>query len=106
MKALEGVLTEELSRLLQLEKSYRREIKKLPKGSIQYKKIRDYAYPYLVFRKGAQVVYSYVGNLPKSELEKLASEIELRRKYKKNLREVKQSIARLGQIVHGRKRAA
>ncbi len=106
MKALEGVLNEELARLLQLEKSYRREIKKLPKGSIQHKKIKGYSYPYLVFRKGFRVVYAYVGNLPKAGLEKLASEIELRRKYKKNLREVKQNIARLRQIVHGRKRAA
>lgn len=105
MKGIEGVLKEELERLEELEKSYLRQIQGLPKGSVQKKKIKDNSYPYLVFRDGADVVYEYMGKLSNPALKKLESEIELRRKYEGLLREVRQNIARLKQIVYGRKRS-
>ncbi len=104
MKGLDGVLKEELERLLELEKSYVREIKALPKGSIQQKKIKRSAYPYLVCRDGADVIYNYVGKLSKSDLEKLESEIAQRRKFEGLLREVRRNIIYLKRIVYGRKR--
>jgi len=104
MRALEGVLKEELGRLRQLKKSYLREIKKLSKGSIREKKIKEKKYPYLVFREGRQVVYEYLGKLPDLKLRQLGAEIEQRRKYVKLLREVSRNIMRLEKIVYGRKR--
>lgn len=106
MKGIDGVLEEELGRLLELEKSYLREIKALPKGSIQQKKIKKKTYPYLVCRDGSDVVYGYVGKLSKSEIEKLKAGIEQRRKFESLLREVRKNIAHLKKIVYGRKRAA
>ncbi len=50
MGTLDGILKEELERLAAAAKSYLREIKKLPKGSIQIKRIKKIAYPYLVVR--------------------------------------------------------
>ena len=105
MKGIEGVLKEELDRLLELEKSYMREIKSLPKGSVQQKKIKGHSYPYLVCREADDVVYAYVGKLSKPELAKLGSGIEQRRKFESLLREVRRNIARLKKIVYGRKRA-
>jgi len=104
MRAIEGVLKEELGRLLQLKKSYLREISKLSRGSICEKKIKKNKYPYLVFREGSRVVYEYIGKLSDLKIKKLASEIEQRRKYEKLLREVNFSISRLEKIVYGRKR--
>lgn len=105
MKGIDGVLKEELERLLQLEKSYLREIKALPKGSIQQKKIKNKQYPYLVCRDGSDVVSEYVGKLPKQEIEKLKSDIEQRRKYEGLLREVRRNVFRLKKMVYGRRRA-
>lgn len=105
MNGIEGVLKEELDRLLELEKSYLREIKSLPKGSIQQKKIKGNSYPYLVCREAGNVVYAYAGKLSKSELKKLESGIVERRKFEDLLREVRKNIARLKKIVYGRKRA-
>ena len=106
MKAIEGVLKEELERLLELEKSYAREIRELPKGSIQHKRIKGKSYPYLVFRKGSDVIYEYIGNLSGPELKKFESDIDQRRKFESLLKEVRKNISRLDLIVHGRKRAA
>ena len=104
MKAIDGVLKEELERLLELEKSYLREIKALPKGSIQQKKIKKKSYPYLVCRDGSDVIYDYLGKLSKAEINKLESGIEQRRKFEGLLREVRRNISRLEKIVYGRKR--
>ena len=105
MKGIDGVLKEELERLLELEKSYEREIKALPKGSVQEKKIKKKSYPYLVCREGDDVVYEYVGKQSKPEIEKLRAEIEQRRKFEKLLREVRRNISHLKKIVYGRKKS-
>ena len=43
-------------------------IAKLPKGSIQLKRIKDRDYAYRAYRKGARVVYEYLGDLKPEEL--------------------------------------
>lgn len=106
MKGLESVLKEELGRLLVLEKSYVREIKKLPKGCLRHKCMKGRSYAYLVFRQGARIIHRYRGKSVSPDLDKLKAAIEQRRKYEKMLREVRVNIKRLERIICGQKRTA
>ncbi len=99
LKSVNGVLKEELSRLRAAERSYVREIKRLPKGSIQKKKISGKVYPYLNYRKGSKVVSKYLGNLSKEELRSLSDTIALRRNYSDKLKEVRENIVNLERMI-------
>ena len=99
MKVLEGVLKEELARLSATEKSYRRELRKLPKGSIQKKRIKGSLYVYLSSRENEKVVTHYLGRMPAEELKKLEQDVDLRRKYERLLREVKNNQQRIAKMV-------
>ncbi len=100
------MLQEELSRLKEAEKSYLGEIKKLPKGSIQQKKIKGIPYLYLSFREGPKVVSRYLGNLSEAELKNLKEGISLRRRYKALLREVRKNKKQIEKMVRGKARTA
>ena len=104
MGSMEGVLKEELGRLRELERGYRRAIRKLPKGSIQQKRINGIAYPYLVYRQASKVISRYLGRLSESDLKKLKEEIELRRKYQKLFRETRQNQHKIYRMLYGKKR--
>jgi len=102
---VEEILKEELARLQDAEKSYRREIRALPKGSIQRKRIKGRVYPYLVFRSGRRVVSRYLGRLLKKDLEKLAKEIASRHKQEQMLLQIRRNIVRIRQMLYGRRSA-
>ena len=103
--ALEAVLQEELSRLKAAAKSYSREIRKLPKGSFQKKKIKGILYAYLAYRKGSVVLRKYLGRFSEAQHKHLQEQIQLRQKYEKQLRAVRQNEKRVLQMIHGRKRS-
>lgn len=105
MGSMEGVLSEELGRLRELERGYRKAIQKLPKGSIQQKHINGSAYPYLVYRRASKVSSRYLGRLSEPGLQKLKDEIELRRKYEKLLKETRQNQDKIYKMLYGKKRA-
>lgn len=104
MGSMEGVLKEELGRLKELERGYHRVIRRLPKGSLQQKRINGIAYPYLVYRRSSKVVSRYLGRLSESELKKLKEEIEMRRKYQSLLRETRQNWNKIRKMLYGKKR--
>ena len=106
MGTLDGILQEELKRLAAAEKSYVREVKKLPKGSIQVKRIKGIAYPYLVIRKGKKVVSEYLGQRSERELEELKQAISQRKKYERHLKEVKYNLKRISKMTRGKRRKA
>ncbi len=97
-----GVLKEELIRLKETEKSYLREIKSLPRGSLQAKKIKGRNYLYLVSSKNSKISYQYIDGLSESALEKLKEEITLRKRYQSLLKEVRNNIKRIKKIVYGK----
>ncbi len=99
MKVLEGILKEELARLRATEKGYRRELRKLPKGSIQKKRIKGSLYVYLSFRENEKVVTRYLGRVSAEELKKLEQDADLRKKYERLLREVKNDQKRIARMV-------
>ena len=99
MVSIESILQEELQRLREAEQSYRREIRALPKGSIQNKRIKGIVYPYLAFRKGKRVVSRYLGNLLKEELERLRQGIALRRQQEQMLLQVRKNMFRIKRMI-------
>lgn len=103
MESIDGVLKEEVRRLQAAQHSYVREIAKLPKGSVQMKKIKGIRYPYLVFRKGKKVIYQYVGYLSERDVKNLEERIDLRRRYEKQLREMRYNQKRIKRMLRGRK---
>jgi len=105
MGSMEGVLREELGRLRELERGYRRAIQGLPRGSVQQKRINGISYPYLVYRQTSKVISRYIGNLSESNLRKLKEEIELRRKYQKLLKETRQNRNKIYNMIYGKRRA-
>ena len=104
MESMEGILRQELLRLQEAEKSYVREIAKLPRGSLQEKRIKGIIYPYLVSSKNSKISFRYLGSLSDPELKKLKEDIVLRKKYQALLRQVRQNIKRIRKIVRGKKR--
>ena len=102
--AVEGILKEELARLQSAEKSYLKEIGKLPKGSLQMKRIKGIRYAYLVYRKGKEVIRKYMGRLSESDIKQLKEKIQMRQKYEKQLRAVRRNQKRICQMVYGRQR--
>lgn len=105
MKMMEGVLQEEFLRLKELEKSYAREIKKLPRGSLQEKEIKGHSYVYHVSSSRSVIQSSYLG-LPHEEgVKKMKEEIALRKKYESLLKETQNNIHRLEKMLRGGKRS-
>lgn len=105
MGAVEEILKEELKRLKEAEKSYQKQVEKLPKGSLQYKKIKSRSYPYLAFRKGNKVVYQYVGALSKPELASLKVKIKQRHRFQQLLRQVRVNKLKVERMLYGKRRS-
>ncbi len=99
MSVLKGVLKEEEARLKEARGGYEREIAKLPKGSIQLKRIKERDYAYRAYRKGRRVVYEYLGDLKPEELKNVKQKIELRRRYEANLRKVRENLREVRRMV-------
>lgn len=105
MGSLDAILHEELQRLRAAEQSYRREIRKLPRGSIQCKRIKGRGYPYLAFRKAGKVIYRYLGRLSHDTLEVMQREIAQRQQYERLAAEARRNRHRLEKMTHGSRRA-
>ena len=105
MGSIEAVLQEELQRLRAVEKSYQRAIKKLPKGSLQRKRIKGKEYPYLAFRRAGKVAYRYVGRLSKDALEALRRDLERRSRYERLYADARRNQRRLEKMIRGTRRA-
>ena len=101
MKVLKGILKEEEARLKEAGGSYEREIAKLPKGSLQLKRIKERDYAYRAYRQGERVVYEYLGDLKPEELKGVKQKIELRRRYEGKLREVRKNLREVRRMVRG-----
>ncbi len=101
MGSVKGVLKEEYKRLESLEKNYLRELAKLPRGSLQQKRIKGAVYPYLVSSHQSKIRYRYLGNLPENELKKLQEQLALRKKYQALLKDVRKNKKQISRIVHG-----
>lgn len=99
---IKGVLAEELQNSLRMKKEYEAALRKLPKGCLVRKKIKNHYYYYLVRRVGDKVKYAYKGKLPDSEIKKYEEAKKLRAKYRNLLSQVKKQIKFLKGALRGK----
>jgi hypothetical protein len=103
MGVIKGVLKEELENSLSMEKSYEREIAKLPKGVLIQKKIKGRQYYYLLLREKGKVKFIYKGkDVPEDEIARYKKAKEYRAKYRKHLSQVKKQIKFLRRSLRGK----
>ena len=103
MKVIQSVLKEELANSLAMQKSYQRQLDKLPKGSLVKKNIKGHLYYYLVYREKGKVQFDYKGKPSEPEIRKYHQAKEYRAKYRKLLSEVNQQIKYLRGLLRGKK---
>ena len=102
MKVIKSVLREELANSLAMQKSYERELAKLPKGSLAKKTIKGHEYWYLQVRENGKVRFLYKGKLSAREIERYEQAKQYRAKYRKLLSEVKKQIKFLRKVLRGK----
>jgi arylamine N-acetyltransferase len=103
MRVIKGVLKEELANSLAMEKSYERELAKLPKGSLVKKTIKGHVYYYLQVRENGKVRFLYRGKLSEKEIEQYKQAKQYRAQYRKLLSEVRKQIRFLRTTLRGNK---
>ena len=104
MKAIKGMLKEELANSLAMKKNYERELAKLPKGSLIKKNVKGHMYYYLVVREKGKVKFIYKGKkVSDKEIHKYKQAKEYRAKYRKLLSEIKKQIKFLRSALRGKK---
>jgi hypothetical protein len=104
MEVLDGILKEELNRLIKLKKSYEHKLKKYQNGSLIKKKIKGHAYYYLNYRDNKKNVFKYLGKLNEDEISKLEGSIRERRNLQKLFSQVKKDILKLEKISSEKKK--
>jgi hypothetical protein len=103
MKVIKSILEEELANSLAMQKTYQRELAKLPKGSLIKKNIKGNAYYYLVYRDNGKVRFDYKGKPSDQAIKKYHLVKEHRAQYRKLLSEVNRQIKYLRGILRGKK---
>jgi|SRR3989338_5813866 len=101
MNSLQGILKEEERRLQAAKRSYKHEIAKLPKGSIQIKEIKGKAYAYLVYRNGEKVMSEYAGQPSSPGVKALRAQIQDRHRFEMGLKEVVKNQRRVKRMLRG-----
>ncbi|HEY4662648.1 MAG TPA: hypothetical protein VIH07_03100 [Candidatus Humimicrobiaceae bacterium] len=104
MEVLNGILKEELRRLINLKKNYENKLKKYLKGSLIKKRIKGHIYYYLNYRDNKKNIFKYLGKLDKDEISKLEDTIQERRKIQKLYSQVKRNIIKLEKISREKKK--
>jgi hypothetical protein len=102
MRVLKGMLKEELGNSVRMQKSYERELTRLPKGSLVKKTIRGHEYYYLVMREKGKVKFIYKGKSPDNEAKKYMEAKKYRAKYRRLLSETKKQIKFLRSALRGK----
>ncbi len=102
MGVIKGVLREELDNSLNMQKSYEREINKLPKGSLIKKRVKGHEYYYLLLRENGKVKFIYKGKVSEDEIKKYKEAKELRARYRNLLSKVKKQVRFLRSSLRGK----
>lgn len=103
MSIVKGVLEEEYKRLKRLSEKYRKDISRLPVGSLSIKKISGRKYAYLVRRKDKKIFFQYVGSASNMEVKSLQADIKKRKEIEAKLKSIKKDLKELERAIGGRK---
>ena len=91
--AIKAILKRELINCIRLKKKYEDQLSNLPPGSLIKKKIKGNEYYYIVLREQGNVKFIYKGkDVSKDLIKEYSRAKELRKKYKKNLSQIKKQI--------------
>ena len=100
---LKEIMKEELNNLNEIRNIYKKEWKKLPKGSLILKKIYGNKYYYLVYRKNGKVKFKYIGKMiGKKEKERYKEYKRKRRELKKKISSINNEIKIIKGILNGK----
>jgi hypothetical protein len=102
MKVIKSVLKEELANSLAMQKSYERELAKLPRGSLVRKTIKGHEYYYLQVRENRKTRFIYKGRLSDKQIETYEQARKLRARYRKLLSQVKKQVKYLRTVLRGK----
>jgi len=104
MEVLNGILKEELNRLIKLKNNYENKLKKFQKGSLIMKEIKGHTYYYLNYRDNKKNVFKYLGKLNEEEISRLENDIKERRRIQKLYNQVRRNIVKLEKISREKKK--
>lgn len=99
---IKSTLAEELENSLRMEREYKDALRKLPKGCLAVRRIREHNYYYLVKRIGKKVRYIYKGKVSEKEKKKYGEIKALRAKYRGLLSKVKKQVRFLRSSLRGK----
>ncbi len=102
MGPIKGVLKEELSSSLRMQRGYEQELERLPKGSLVKKRIKGNDYYYLIFRENGKVKFVYKGKASLTEIQKYKEIKTNRERYSKLLSRVKKQVRFLRKSLRGK----
>jgi hypothetical protein len=94
-QTIKDTVTQQYHTLLDELTKLQNDIKKLPKGVIQPRKLKNNWYYYRKYRDGQRVISEYI---KKRSLERIREEIRRRQLLEKELRQVKQELKRTENI--------
>jgi len=103
MSYIKNIMREEHQRLQALCKKYINKIESLPKGSVSVKKRNQNEYLYLANRRDGKVKFDYIGPVGSEKARDIMEQVELRKDYKKKLKQVKSDLKEIEKVIHGRK---
>jgi len=95
VKVLKGILKESKGYYQKVHAELKKEISKLPKGSVKKRKIGRQFYYYLQYRKEEKVIHKYLG---KSKPKELINKIKRRNVLKKELKKVGEALKLLSKV--------
>jgi hypothetical protein len=99
MSALQDIIREEYSRLIELKKRYVQELATLPKGTISKKKIRNHNYYYLAYRRKDKVKFDYLGKEDAPKLKETRAHLKRRTELEQKLKQVIGSIKEISKSI-------
>ena len=103
MEFLINIFEEELANSRKMEKRYRKELAKLPKGNLSRKCINSHYYYYLQYKENNEVFSKYLGKLSKKQLKEYQAVSKKRRQLLDNLNKVKKQAKVLEHLLNDKK---
>ena len=103
MSIISNILEEEYERLLILQKQYRLELNKYPKGAISKRMRSGNYYLYLIYRKKEKVITDYIGKIGSEKAQKVLQMVNDRKILQAKLKNIENDLTELKRALYGKK---
>jgi hypothetical protein len=102
MNTIFHVMKEEYDRLIEADQVYRHNIDQMPYGAPRIKHIRNRDYLYLARRKGAKVIYDYIGAANSERAKKVLEQIKRRKRFEGLLKDIHRNLKDVKKVLRGK----